>query len=83
MLQPPKEEALALVLNVSRKRVALGCSQLSSSTKTCKNPTKTQLPRAMTFKEINCMPPLKMGIASYQWIRKAWRHCNEHKPKKL
>lgn len=40
ILQPSKEEAFALILNVLRKRVALGYSQLLSPTKMSKNPTK-------------------------------------------
>jgi hypothetical protein len=35
----------------------------------------------MTSKEINFMPPLKMGKTTYQRTRKASRHFNELEPK--
>jgi hypothetical protein len=41
MLQPPREKTFALILNVSRKGVALGYLQLSFPIRMCKNPTKT------------------------------------------
>jgi hypothetical protein len=37
----------------------------------------------MTSKEINPMPPLEMGRATYQWTEKVMGHSNELGPKSL